>query len=201
MAKQTNLDNVLDILERPAYLEVLLSIISGKNYATSIAKVLKKKQPTVTEQLKELEKAGLIKPVRRDKSKKYEVNWSSLLNVFYTTVNEIIHIREPFLFSGKTRLTSMSINDLKKVIPPDLIKYFLKEYFETLIDLGGKRKGFDEIIFCFFNALENLEDKEWKKLVKKFNLDEKIVSEIANLVSFELSAVEQVALMNMINGD
>ncbi|WP_456330731.1 ArsR family transcriptional regulator [Archaeoglobus sp.] len=201
MGKRVDLDKILDVLERPAYVDVLLSIVSGKNYATSIAKVLGKKQPTVTEQLRELEKLGLIRPIRRDKSKKYEINWELLLDVFYTTVREIICLREEFLFSGKKRFTSMSREELEKVIPPDFIKRFLKEYFETLIEIGGKRKGFDEVIFCFFNALENLEKEEWEKLVKKFNLDEKAISEIANLISFELSAVEQVALMNIAHGD
>lgn len=53
-----DLARVLDTLERPAYVEVLLSIAIGKNYATSIARHLGKKQPTVTEQLARLESLG-----------------------------------------------------------------------------------------------------------------------------------------------
>ncbi|RLI74284.1 hypothetical protein DRP04_14850 [Archaeoglobales archaeon] len=196
MEDKQKLDKILSVLERPAYVEVLLCIASGKNYATAIAKTLGKKQPTVTEQLKELENLELIKPVKREKSKNYDLNWNLMLDVFYGILNELVELRKEFF--SKKEIQKIKRADLKKVVPPELFKAFLKEYFETFNDLGGKRKGFDEIIFSFFNALENLENKEWKKLVEKFKADEDTLSILSNLISFEISAVEQVALMSLI---
>ena len=48
----------MNLLQNPTFVQVLLCIISGKNYATAIARVLKKRQPTITEQLKQLEGVG-----------------------------------------------------------------------------------------------------------------------------------------------
>jgi len=195
MRTKHKLDRILDLLKRPAYVELLLCIASGRNYATAIARTLGKSQPTVTEQLKELENLELIRPVKRDKSKKYEVNWDLLLKIFYKIVDETIELRKEFLLK-RERIKIRELG-LRNLIPPRLLKSFLKEYFYTLIDLGGKRKGFDEIIFSFFNALDNLEEKEWKKLVRKFNINEEALSTLAHIISFEISAIEQVALINL----
>ncbi|MHA1832545.1 MAG: helix-turn-helix domain-containing protein, partial [Candidatus Baldrarchaeia archaeon] len=90
---QNKLDKALDLLERPAYVQVLLCVASGKDYATSIARFLKKKQPTVTEQLQELKNAGLIRELERGKYKRFKVNWDLLLKVFYDTVNQLLDLR------------------------------------------------------------------------------------------------------------
>ena len=186
-------ENVLSILENPTYLEVLLSIINGKNYATSIARYLGKKQPTVTEQLKELEKFKLIKPLKREKSQKYEVNWDLLLETFYDIISEILTLRgENFL--SKEEVIRIKKIGIEKIVPPILIKDFLKEYFITLKDLGGKRKGFDEIIFSFFCALNNMKKSSRKKLIKKFDIDGKALRILANLMAFEIYGIEQTAL-------
>lgn len=193
MVKGRISENVLSILENPAYLEVLLSIIIGKNYATEIAKYLEKKQPTVTEQLKELEKFKLIKPLKREKSQKYEVNWDLLLEVFYDIVKEVFEIRKDDYLTKEEeeKIKKIGIN---KIVPPILIKDFLKEYFIMLKDLGGKRKGFDEIIFSFFCAINNLEEKSYKKLIKKFGIDGKALGILANLMSFEIYGIEQTTI-------
>jgi DNA-binding transcriptional ArsR family regulator len=186
-------ENVLSILENPTYLEVLLSIIIGKNYATAIARYLGKKQPTVTEQLKELEKFKLIKPLKREKSQKYEVNWDLLLKIFYDIINEILKLREGDFLSKEEEERIKKIG-IEKIVPPILIKDFLKEYFIFLKDLGGKRKGFDEIIFSFFCALNNLEKASYKKLIKKFGIDGKALRILANLMAFEIYGIEQTTL-------
>jgi DNA-binding transcriptional ArsR family regulator len=186
-------ENVLSILENPTYLEVLLSIIIGKNYATSIARYLGKKQPTVTEQLKELEKFKLIKPLKREKSQKYEVNWDLLLKIFYDIISEILKLREGDFLSKEEEERIKKIG-IEKIVPPILIKDFLKEYFIFLKDMGGKRKGFDEIIFSFFCALNNLEESTYKKLIRKFGIDEKALKILANLMAFEIYGIEQTAL-------
>lgn len=191
-------DAVIDMLEKPTYTEVLLRVIGGKNnYATSIAKHLKKKQPTVTEQLKEMEKIKLIKPLKREKSKKYEVNWDILLDVFYDIMNEVFEARKDYLTEGEIKRIKKV--GLRKIVPPKLIKIFLREYSLTLMDLGGKRKGFDEIIFSFFSALNNLGKPHRQKLIKEFGIDEKGLSILANLMEFEISGIEQTALMGYLS--
>jgi DNA-binding transcriptional ArsR family regulator len=188
---RTVLNKVLDILERPAYVEVLLSITAGKNYASSIARCLKKKQPTVTEQLTRLENLGLIKQLSREKSKEYEVNWDLLLAVFYEVIKETRKVRKEYLTKEEKMVLK---KDLKKIVPPDLIKVFLREYFETFLDLGGKRKGFDEIIFSFFSALDSLDKSHWQKLKREFNIDEKDLSILTKLMRFEIDGIERTAL-------
>jgi DNA-binding transcriptional ArsR family regulator len=186
-------ENVLSILENPTYLEVLLSIINGKNYATAIARYLGKKQPTVTEQLKELEKYKLIKPLKREKSQKYEVNWDLLLKIFYDIISEILTLRGKDFLSKEEEEKIKKIG-IEKIVPLMLIKEFLKEYFIFLKDLGGKKKGFDEIIFSFFCALNNLEESSYKKLIRKFGIDGKALKILANLMAFEIYGIEQTAL-------
>jgi len=188
------METVLELLEKPAYTEILLCIISGKNYATAIAKELKKKQPTVTEQLKELEKVGLIKPLQREKSQKYEVNWDMLLRVFYDVVDEALEASRARGFVDKKEMGKIREIGIENIIPPSLIKTFLQEYFVTFKEFVSKRKGFDEIIFSFFAALNNLRKTSWRKLVKKFGVDEESLATLANLMEFEISGIEQVAL-------
>ena len=108
-------EELLETLETPAYVEVLLCVATGKNYASSIARHLKKKQPTVTEQLAKLESLGLIVPLKRDKAKKYEVNWPVLLKVFYDVVKEAIECSKDFLLIEKEMmaLKDLTIKDLK----------------------------------------------------------------------------------------
>ncbi len=185
------------MLENPTYVEVLLCIISGKNYATAISRILKKKQPTVTEQIKQLERAGLIKPLKRRKAQKYEVDWGLLLDVFYNVVRDVIKLREEFLESED--LKEIERTNLQEIIPKALVEGFLKEYFDTLRELGGKRKGFDEIIFSFFSAMNKLDKFNWKRLVKSFRIDKKILADIANALEFEIYGIEQTALMTYLD--
>ena len=192
MKKEEEMDQIFDLLEKPAYTGVLLCIIGGKNYATSIAKHLGKKQPTVTEQLKELEKLGLIKPLKREKSQRYEVNWDILLHTFYDIINEVLDERSEYI--APREIKRIEKIGLEKIVPPELLKIFLKEYFLTLMDIGGKKKGFDEIVFSFFAALNNLNKRQWRKLIKKFEVDEKSLLTLANLMEFEISGVELTAL-------
>lgn len=45
-------EEIVDLFHRPAYIEILVCLIIRKKYATAVTRTLKKKQPTVTEQLK-----------------------------------------------------------------------------------------------------------------------------------------------------
>ncbi|HLH45202.1 MAG TPA: hypothetical protein VKV31_00295 [bacterium] len=189
------MEATLELLEKPACIEVLFCIISSKNYAATIVRELKKKQPTVTEQLKELEKVGLIKPLQREKSQKYKVNWDLLLWVFYDVINEAFEdsmVR--CLLITKKEMNRIKEIGVERIVPPPLIKTFLQEYFTAFKELGGKRKEFDEIIFSFLAALSNLRKISWRKLVKKFGLDVEILATLANLMEFEIGEIGQVAL-------
>jgi DNA-binding transcriptional ArsR family regulator len=196
MGKKT-LEEVLEVLEKPTYTEILLCIISGKNYATAIAKFLNKKQPTVTEQLSLLEKLRIIKFKTRGKAKEYEVNWDVLLTIFYDIIKEVLDARSNFL--SKKEINRIKKVGIKNIVPPELIKIFLKEYFLTFVELGGKRKGFDEIIFSFFSALNNLEKKYMKKLTRIFRIDENALYSLADLMEFEISGIEQTAIMTYLD--
>jgi len=61
--------------------------------------------------------------------------------------------------------------------------------------MGGKRKGFDEIIFSFFCAINNLDDSFRRKIVEKFNIDGKVLESVANLMELEMSGLEETALI------
>ena len=185
-------DEILEILENITYTEVLLCLISGKNYSTSIAKVLGKKQPTVTEQLNKLYELGLIFLKERKKAKIFEVNWDLLIRIFYDIINETLELRGEYI--SKEDLNKIKNCDLKKVIPPKLIKDFLREYYFTLNELGGKKKGFDEIIFSFFAAINNLEEEHWNRLIKLFKINGEILKVISNLMEFEIAGIEKVAI-------
>lgn len=183
----------LEILRKPAYLETLLSIAEGKDYASSIADYLDKKQPTVSEQLKKLEELGLIKQSERGRAKKYEVCWGDLLRVFYTIVKKGINLRGMY-FQGKDQENLKK--SLREIVPPELVKKtLLKEYMSNFRAIGGKKKGFDELIFSFFGALNNLESKYIKKLVEIFKVqDKEDLLDLAHIMEFEIWGVEMNAI-------
>ena len=79
------MQEALDLLENSTFVEVLLCIISGKDYSSAIAKTLKKSQPTVTEQLKQLEAAQLIKALNRKKPKNMRSTGTYYLTFFMTS--------------------------------------------------------------------------------------------------------------------
>lgn len=185
-------DDAYEVLEKPTYVEILLSIVSGKTYATAISKVLKKRQPTVTGQLNELERVGLVKALKRRKAQCYEVNWDLLLDILYGIVNRVVEVREEFILPNELALIKKT--NLHGVIPKNLVEGFLKEYFEIHKDVGGKTKGFDEIVFSFFGAIDRLGKSEFKKLTTAFRIDERILSCIAHIVGFELYGTELTAL-------
>ena len=184
--------DVSEILDNPTYTAILLCIIGGENYAMSIARTLGKKQPTVTEQLKELEKVKLIIPLKRGKAQRYKVNWFPLIDKFYELIDDVFDERIDDLSLSYSKEEIKRIREIgwEKIVPPSLIKLFLKEYSSTLLSVGGIVKNFSEIIFSFFAALNNLDKKLWKKLVKEFDLDEERLRLIANLMEFELFGVE-----------
>jgi len=199
---QDKLDKAIDLLERPAYVQVLLCVASGKDYATSIARFLKKKQPTVTEQLQELKNAGLIRELERGKYKRFKVNWDLLLKVFYDTVNQLLDLRKNFIIDVDVKWAEkLRKAKLERVAPPELVKSFLTEYFSFSVDFGGKAKGFDEIIFSFFSAINHLDRRYWKLLVSKFEIDEESLAALADIMEFEIYGPEMSALTMLLESE
>jgi len=189
------LDKALDLLERPAYVQVLLCVANGRDYATSIAKFLKKKQPTVTEQLQELKDVGLVFELERGKYKRFKVNWDLLLKIFYDVINQLLDLRKDSIVDVDVEWATRIKNaKLEKVVPPELVKSFLTEYFSFFIEFGGKAKGFDEIIFSFFSAINHLDRSYWKLLAEKFGVDEKLLAALADMMEFEIYGMEMSAL-------
>jgi hypothetical protein len=191
------LPDALDLLQNYTFMEILLCIISGKDYSSIIAKTLRKSQPTVTEQLKQLETARLITALKRKKAQAYEVNWDNLFEIFYDTLYDGLKLRENIL--DESGLKKITRTNIEGIIPRDLFKSFLREYFSSLKDLGGKKKGFDEIIFSFFAAIKNLGSKNWRKLLKQYEIDGKILAYISDKMEFEIYGVEQTSLIMIID--
>lgn len=184
-----------DLLENYTFVEVLLCVISGKTYSSAIAKALKKSQPTVTEQLKKLESAQLIKALIRKKAQEYEVNWDLMFEIFYDKVYDAITYREDYLDEDIKKITRAS---LEGIVPRNLFKGFLKEYYHTLHDVGGIKKDFDGIISSFFLALEELDKKMWKKLLTQYAIDGDNLALVANVLACENYVVEQTALQGLL---
>ena len=81
-------------LEKPEYFDILLEILVGDNYASKIARHLEKKQPTITEQLKNLEILGIIETVKmKGGAKRYQVNFDAISNYVYAMIEELRDIR------------------------------------------------------------------------------------------------------------
>lgn len=188
-------DKQWEMMQNATYLDLLLVIIGGTNYASAIARKLKKRQPTVTEQLKALEKAHLVIPLKREKSQRYEASLSAIEGAFYSLVDEILTARKHYI--GKEFLERTRGKAMESALPRALIDAFLKEYIGSALDLGGKRKGIDELILSFFKGLTDLKKDEWKELAKKFNFDEGLLGQLADYMAFEISMAEHVALQTL----
>ena len=188
-----------DLLEKTGYVDVLLSIIGGHDYPTAIAKVLEKKQPTVTEQLGELKAAGLVSLGERKKAQRYVVEWSALMEEFEGFVFDILEGRKEYGFEKlQAKVKKVGVASL---VPLDLLRIFLRQYFSVLLDVGGVTKGYYEICLSFFKALEDLDRKDYQLLVSTFKIDGKLLGELAELMALEISVVELEALQAYIGTD
>lgn len=189
------------ILEKPHYQDILFCIMQNKNYSSIIARTLNKKQSTITEQLKDLEKVNLIEPLKRTKSQKYKINWTLILRVFYDIIKEVlINRKEYFVDRDIEKIDQVGV---EIIIPQELIIEFLKNYFSTLSDVGGKRKSFDELVFSFFLALNKLDEnkldeKTLDKIMKKYRIDKNMFLNIADIMCIELYITELITLQNLV---
>lgn len=175
--------------------------MQNKNYSSIIARTLNKKQSTITEQLKDLEKVNLIEPLKRTKSQKYQINWTLILRVFYDIIKEVlINRKEYFVDRDIEKIDQVGV---EIIIPQELIIEFLKNYFSTLSDVGGKRKSFDELVFSFFLALNKLDEnkldeKTLDKIMKKYRIDKNMFLNIADIMCIELYITELITLQNLV---
>ena len=188
-------DEQWDILESPTYLETYLLVGAGTNYASAIAKKLRKKQPTVTEQLKVLQRTGLIRPLEREKSQRFSVDWDPVIAAFSLVAMDVLTHRDRG--DGGRLLSRVKEAKLEKLLPEELLRRFLVEYISVYLDVGGKRKGLQELIFSFFRGIGDVDRKEWNDLVRMFHLDGKLLSEVAFAVAIEVSITEQTALSDL----
>ena len=188
-------DEQWDMLENPTYLETYLLVGAGTNYASAIAKKLRKKQPTVTEQLKVLQRVRLVRPLEREKSQKFEVDWEPLIASFYMVVLDVLTHRDRA--DGGRLLSRVKEAKMENLLPGEFLKRFLVEYISVYLDVGGKSKGLQELIFSFFRGIGDVDRKEWNDLVRMFHLDGKLLSEVAFAVAIEVSITEQTALSDL----
>ena len=188
-------DEQRDMLENPTYLETYLLVGAGTNYASAIAKKLRKKQPTVTEQLKVLQRVRLVRPLEREKSQKFEVDWEPVIASFYMVVFDVLTHRDRA--DGGRLLSRVKEAKMENLLTGEFLKRFLVEYISVYLDVGVKRKGLQELIFSFFRGIGDVDRKEWNDLVRMFHLDGKLLSEVAFAVAIEVSITEQTALSDL----
>lgn len=72
----------LRVMRSPQLTLVLARVIEGQTYSLKIAEWLGKDFSTVSRQLKDLQKAGLVVAGERDKAQHFLPNWSVLLKAF-----------------------------------------------------------------------------------------------------------------------
>ena len=196
------------ILEIPEYLELLLAVANGYNYASKIAAYFSKegeiighgkKQPTITEQLHTLKKYGLVKEKGYSKSKIYEINWDKTVRAFYRIINialdDIV-----YAWSEKDSKALKKIG-VQNIVPTELIKDFFISHVDSLT-VGGtavKHKGISELTLGFFAAIIQLEDKYVNKLVKRYSINKAGLLKIADFINYysylpELLTLEDISM-------
>lgn len=194
--KKVSYDYAYELLESLTYTRLLLCIASGRNYATAIARHLRKSQSTVTEQLKELEKSGLITPYEREKALKYAINWDMLTDITYDIVKRILREREEYL--RKKDVEKIREQGIQNIVSKKLLKDFLKEYYNTLLAVGGRVKNFYELIFSLFSAITKLEEEVLKNLAAKYDVEKDVLLTLSEIIAYEIDSIEQVALATLV---
>ena len=181
----------LRILEKPEYFDIVLSVLNGYDYSSKIARELGKKQPTVTEQLNRLENLGIVRIVKKSKSKKFEVVEGVLCEYVYSMIEEFRDYREKEDVEGyfqARKLKKLDRDAIEKAIPCKLISAFFFHYSVMYLDiLGGKIRTIDDIVISFFGALDSqiLENSQTiNKLKSGFGIEEKGFKIIVDIMSF-----------------
>jgi len=191
----------INALEKLKYFDVLLYILYGSNYASSIAKDMGKTQPTITEQLQKMEELDLVEPLKKGKSKRYQVKYETLAEYVYYLVKEYLDFRKAYNDAevfDKRELEKLNETSIRKALPIDLIADFFEYYALDLNMVGGKVKAIDEVIFSFFGAVDSLEDKYYNELIERYKIPKRSFSTIVDIMGFESIHKEKVAVLSYV---
>ena len=207
MNKITKINPIIEILERPYEMQLVLMIMGGNDYGTKIAPVLKKKQQVVARQLIELERVGLIVPletnISKKKGKKDTAAWDLFSEVFYKSVRSMMTSE---YFKEKNRLRRVADRDLESLIPRQLINDYFKNYLPAIKDINGieffrrQRYNLHVVIGSMFLSLYilNLTDqKRFQALGKKYGLSSKHFEELLEIVTYVVE--DKMATLGWVN--
>ena len=181
---------------KPAYVLVLLAVVAGWDYPSAIARVLGKKQPTVSEQLAELKAAGLIRTGERTKAQHYIVGWDPLIYELQDLMNAILEQRGRDYRDGAFLPTVKRLG-LSRILPPELFEDFLKHYFTTLREFRGIQKTFSEVCVSMFKALDELTEKELGLIAERYKADPALLKDVSALIGLEADHIEHLAFQSI----
>jgi DNA-binding transcriptional ArsR family regulator len=185
------------VLRKPAYVLVLLAIVAGFDYPSAIARELKKKQPTVSEQLKELKAAGLIRLGKRTKAQQYVVNWDPLIYELRYLMDVILKARGKS-YRERSFLPRVEKVGFESILPQKLFQSFLKHYFLTLENFPGITKDFEQICLSMFKALDELDvEKELGPIAERFKANRGLLKDVSALIGLDVDHIEHLALQSI----
>jgi hypothetical protein len=137
-------------------MDVLFAVIEGKNTAKDIMNVLKQPQSTVSMKLQFLRDNNIVIKNKWN----YDVNWDKLNKIF------LVELRNQMKAWLKDE---RNINKFMILFNENRIGSILREY-ATLCIIRGKTKSasIQQIINDYFHGLAEIEDKELRKIDKRF---------------------------------
>ncbi|MEM0144015.1 MAG: hypothetical protein QXL94_08790 [Candidatus Parvarchaeum sp.] len=198
-----------DILEKPEYLELLLAVAAGYDYASKIANFFRdngriighgKKQPTITEQLHALKKLGFLKEKEYTKAKIYEVNFSRITARFYFVAETALKDIKYTL--GTETYDVINEVGVRNIIKEKLIRDFIISYLDSLTVgmIAIKHKGISELVLGFFAAIKKLNKEDLRKLAKKYKVNEQYLLLLAEFISFysyipEFTSLQELSII------
>src|SRR5579862_3835723 len=106
------------VLEKPEYVNVLLSMLRGKRYSTAIAKDLGRSQSTVVEELYQLQKSGIILKEERTKAQEYSIASSTVYMLVIERLRRLLN-------SIRVQLKQ---DRIKEIFPTEMHWRFLTNY-------------------------------------------------------------------------
>jgi len=137
-------------------MDVLFCIIDGKNDVKSIIKVLKQPQSTISTKLQFLRENHVVIKQKWN----YDINWEVLNKIF---LRELRNQMKAWLKDES------NINKFMILFNENRIGSILREY-ATLCIIRGKTKSISiqQIINDYFHGLAETEDRELRKIDKRF---------------------------------
>jgi len=150
MTKYSNFESNNEVMN------VLFAIINGKKTVNEIVKALKEPQSTVSSKLQFLRENDVVIKQKWN----YDVNWDKLNKIF---LRELKNQMKVWLKDER------NINKFMILFNESRIGSILREY-ATLCIIRGKTKSvsIQQIINDYFHGLAETEDKELRKIDKRF---------------------------------